>query len=117
MIKVLDRHQPSFVDWDCSGAWLGRASEAGGDGHASSNATVTTRDLDSPLCEPAGTGMKVDVARVLVMESQPIVALVLHLVLENRGYSVRDVGSRAEGPRGEPQLDTGCDRDRASHHI
>jgi len=58
VIKVLDRHQPSFVDWDCSGAWLGRASEAGGDGHASSNATVTTRDLDSPLCEPAGTGMK-----------------------------------------------------------
>ena len=39
---------------------------------------------------------EVDVARVLVMESQPIVALELHLVLESRGFSLRDVGSRAE---------------------
>ena len=37
-----------------------------------------------------------DEMRVLVIESEPIVSLLLRLVLENRGYSVREVGSRAE---------------------
>jgi len=37
-----------------------------------------------------------DVVRVLVVESEPIVSLLLRLVLENRGYSVREVERRAE---------------------
>jgi len=52
-------------------------------------------DNDRPASQgsPSGEG---DEVRVLVVESEPIVALLLRLVLENRGYSVRDVGSGAD---------------------
>jgi two-component system phosphate regulon response regulator PhoB len=99
LTSQVNLHRAMLVEIVCPQPGCSGQGEAGGDGHASSRGKVTYLDNDRPASQDSPASEESDEVRVLVLESEPIVALLLRLVLENRGYSVRDVGSGANALR------------------
>lgn len=96
LTKLVNLHRAMLVDIVRSQDGCIGEDEADMASRTASPSKSRNSDNDCYALEGSDTGEEREEVRVLVVESEPITALLLRLVLENRGYAVREVGSRAE---------------------
>ena len=96
LTKLVNLHRAMLVDIVSTEDGCAGQGGAEGDCQTAAPARMSNCNTDCPAPQGCATGGEPDEVRVLVVESEPIVALLLRLVLENRGYSVREVATRAE---------------------